>query len=186
MAMAAAGAALLAATGASAQSADAQVRTAVELRESPSNDARSLGTLPAQAAVTRTGRQGGWIQVRSAQGATGWVPLFQVVGTGAAGAGAPASGGNAATSALRGLSNVFGSGSQTTTTASLSGVRGLTEEDISRAEPNQAALQQAEALRVDVNAARQFAAAAPLAARAVDPLPEPPRPATASNPQEAR
>ncbi len=185
--MAAAGAAL-ATGGAWAQATDAQTRSAVELRETPANDGRSLGSLAAQTPVTRTGRQGGWVQVKTAQGATGWVPLFEVVGTGAANGAAGSSGGNSATAALRGLSSVFGGGgSQTTTTASLSGVRGLTEEDISKAEPNQAALQQAEALRVDAGAARQFAAAAPLAARAVDPLPEPPRPAsTTSAPQEAR
>ncbi|MES2185441.1 MAG: SH3 domain-containing protein [Pseudomonadota bacterium] len=165
----------------------AQVRRSVELRESPAESAHSLGTLAAQTAVTRTGRQGGWVQVRTAQGATGWLALYDVMGTGA-GAGAASGSAPAGSSLVGGLRSLTGmlGGGQTTTTASLSGIRGLTEEDIARAAPNPAALAQAESMRADAGAARQFAAAAPLASRAVDPLPEPPRPAADSSaPREA-
>ena len=61
-------------------------------------------SLPAQAAVTRTGeRQGPWVRVRTEAGATGWVHLFDVGPASAATAGGSAAGG-----ALRGVTGLFG------------------------------------------------------------------------------
>ncbi|MDB5897488.1 MAG: hypothetical protein JWP41_1090 [Ramlibacter sp.] len=76
--------------GAWAQEA-AVVRRATELREAPGDQALSLAPLPAQTAVTRTNeRQGPWVQVRTAAGATGWVHLFDVGPATAAARAAPA------------------------------------------------------------------------------------------------
>src|SRR5881398_118003 len=69
---------LLLAGSAWAQEA-AVTRRATELRETPGDSGRSLAALPAQAAVTRTEqREGPWVQVRTAAGATGWVHLFDL------------------------------------------------------------------------------------------------------------
>src|SRR4051812_6089941 len=84
----------------------AVTRRATELRETPGDAGRSVAALPAQAAVTRTEqRQGPWVQVRTANGATGWVHLFDLgpAGTSAAGD----SGNNVVGGALRGVGNLF-------------------------------------------------------------------------------
>lgn len=156
---------------AQAQSESVQIKRAAELREAPGESARSLAALAARTPVTRSGaRQGAWIQVRTAEGASGWVHMFDV---GAASSAAPA---GAGTSALRGLTSFFNKGSAqggTVTATSTVGIRGLGAEDLARAQPNPAAVVQAEALRQDADQARQFATSAALSSRAVDALPAP-------------
>ena len=110
--------------------------------------------------------------MRTAQGATGWLHMFDV----GAQAGTAAAGSNTATSGLRSLGGLFGGGSSTTATATV-GIRGLSAEDIANAQPNPAAVQQAEKLRVSADQAQRFASAAALRKQNVEPLPEPPRPA---------
>lgn len=155
------------------------VKRSAELRETPGDSARSLAPLPMQTTLTRLpARQGAWIQVRTANGTSGWVHMFDV---GPAGASSPAS--NVATGALRGISNFFNRGSaqaNTTTATSTVGIRGLGAEDIANAQPNLAALSQVDALRTDATQARRFAANAALQARAVEPLPAPPPPVPAA------
>lgn len=167
-------------TQAYAQSEALLIRRATELREGPAEASRSLTPLAVQTAVTRLPtRQGAWIQVRTAAGATGWVHMFDVGTTTTA---PPAA--NTATGALRGLSNFFNRGSaqtaSATTATSTVGIRGLTGEDIANAQPDLAALAQVEGLRQDASQARRFAAEAPLAARVVEPLPTPSPPAANS------
>jgi len=167
----------LAITQAHAQSDALLIKRPTELREAPAEAARSLAPLAVQTAITRLpARQGAWIQVRTAAGTTGWVHMFDV-GTTAA----PATSSNIATGALRGLSNFFNRGSAqsaNTTATSTVGIRGLTGEDIANAQPNLAALTQAESLRQDATQARRFAAGAQLTARTVEPLPIPSPPIT--------
>ena len=154
-----------------AQSESVQLKRVVELREVPGESSRSLAALAERTAVTRSGvRQGAWIQVRTAEGTTGWVHMFDV---GSSSSAAPASAG---ANALRGLTSFFNKGSAqgaTTTATSTVGIRGLGAEDLARAQPNLAAVGQADALRLDAEQARQFASSAALASRMVDPLPEP-------------
>ena len=170
----------LAASGALAQDSVVAIKRATELRETPGESAASRGPLPVATPVTRTGpRQGPWIEVRTAQGASGWVHMFDVGST------VPAQGGNTATGALRGLTSFFGRGSAqapaaTTATATI-GIRGLGAEDIANAQPDLAAVARAEALRQDAARARQFGTDAALVAQLVEPLPLPPAPAR-SNP----
>lgn len=168
--------AALAAAQVHAQTEPVVVKRPTELREAPSEKSSSLATLAAQMPVNRLPtRQGPWIQVRTAAGVTGWVHMFDVGAS--SNSSAPS---NTATGALRGLSNFFNRGStqtnSTTTATSTVGIRGLTGEDIANSQPNLAALAQAESLRVDAIQARNFAAEAPLSARAVEPLPAPPPP----------
>jgi hypothetical protein len=155
----------------------AMTKRATELRESPGESSRSLAALPAQAPVTRlTQRQGPWIQVKSAEGATGWVHLFDIgPASGGASTSAPA---GASANPLRGVTNLLNRGSTPTTATSASGIRGLGAEDLARAQPNPAAVGQLEALRQSEQDARNFAARAPWSPVAVEPLPAPSRPAS--------
>ena len=125
---------------AQAQSDPGILRRAAELRESPAPTAASLVALPAQASVTRlAGRQGAWIQVRTAAGVTGWVHLFDVGSPGSPTT-APAQGGApSGSSALRGLTSLLtggGASGGTTVPTTTVGIRGLSAEDIAQAQPN--------------------------------------------------
>lgn len=157
------------------------VKRATQLRETPSEAASGLAALAPQTAVTRLqARRGPWIEVRSAQGVNGWVHMFDV------GTMPVAQGGNFATGALRGLTSLLGGGNSlapTRTATATIGIRGLGAEDITNAQPNLTAVAMVETLRLDAMQARQFATAAALTPQAIDPLPVPPRPqsATGSN-----
>lgn len=185
-----AGAALLAllpALPALAQEA-AVTKRATELRERPGDTGRSLAPLPAQAAVTRLAeRQGPWVQVRTAAGATGWVHLFDI---GPADGASRGSGGLVG-GALRGVTGLF-SRPEPVSRGSTAGIRGLGAEDLAQSQPNLGAVTQMEALRQSEAEARAFAGSAALQPVAVEPL-APPRRAAApggavSNPgqQEAQ
>jgi hypothetical protein len=154
------------------------IKRAADLRQSPSESSSSLGTLPLQTVVTRlTERSGAWVQVRNNAGIVGWIHMFDAAAVGAP----PTSASGTASGALRGLTNFLNRGSaqaNTTTATSTVGIRGLTGEEIANAQPNMAALAQAEGLRQDAAQAHRFAAAAGLVARAVDPLPAPPSAST--------
>lgn len=166
-----------------AQAQDALVtKRQTTLREGPTDNAAAVATLPAQTALTRQPtRQGPWVQVKTAAGASGWIHLFDV-GT-ATEQGSVAS---AATGALRGLSNLFNRGSaqnqNTSGTTATVGIRGLGAEDIANAQPNLAALAQAEGQRQDAAQAKRFAAEASLSPQAVEPLPVPAPPAPINAP----
>jgi len=154
-----------------AQSDVLLIKRPAELRQAPGENTPSLAALALQTPVTRLpARQGAWIQVKTTTGVTGWVHMFDV-GTSSA----PSAPANAATGALRGLSNFFnrGSAQPTNTATSTVGIRGLTGEDIANAQPNLSALAQVEGLRQDASQARRFAADSALAARVIDPLPMP-------------
>lgn len=160
-----------------AQTESVLVKRAVELREAPGDSSRSLGPLTPQTPLTRLGeRQGPWVQVRTAQGTTGWVHMFDIGASG----GARPSGSSGTSGGLGSLTSLFGrSGGQgggNTLATSTVGIRGLGAEDIAKAQPNLGAVGQVEAMRVDAAHAREFAAAAALNAYAVPALPEPPRP----------
>ncbi|OOG41053.1 SH3 domain-containing protein [Polaromonas sp. A23] len=165
-----------------AQSESVLIKRAAELREAPGENSRSLAALAVRTPVTRSGaRQGAWIQVRTAEGASGWVHMFDVAST----TGTVSSAG---TGALRGLTSFFNKGSAqggTTTATSTVGIRGLGAEDLARAQPDMAAVAQADGLRQDADQARQFAAGAALSSRTVEALPTPApvqAPAQSTNP----
>lgn len=172
--LAAALALALLAVPAQAQQDAAVLKRATELREGPAQTSASLGALAADSSVARTGeRKGSWVKVRTPQGAAGWVHMFDL---GAQAGTAPASGG--ATSGLRSLGGLFGGSGSTTTATSTVGIRGLGAEDIANAQPNPTAVRDAEKLRVSAEHAQRFASASALRTQRVEPLPEPPRPAS--------
>ena len=150
------------------------------LRDAPADTAGTLANLPAQTALTRLpARQGAYVQVRTASGATGWMHLFDVSSPAETSSLAAT-----ATGALRGLSSLFGRSTTSTTNAPTAtvGIRGLGAEDIANAQPNTAALAQMEAQRQDATQARNFAISAALQVQTVEPLPIPAPPATATGP----
>ena len=162
---------LLLALGAAAHAEESVLtRRALELRASPGDAGRSVASLPDQSPVTRLdGRQGPWVQVRSAQGATGWVHMFDL---GPASASGSNGSGGFASGALRGVTGLFGSNvpRQSGTTA---GIRGLEAEDLANAQPNPAGVQQMTGWRASENDARSYAGRVAWRPAAVEPLPAP-------------
>ena len=162
-----------------AQTESTVTRRASVLREAPSESAPGIAELPASTPLARLAeRSGAWVRVQlvstpagPAPGPTGWLHLFDL--------GTPASvapAGNAATGLLRNVTSFLGRSSpqQGTTVATTTiGVRGLGAEDIARAQPNNAAVDQMDALRIESDAARQFAALAALSPVTLAPLPGP-------------
>lgn len=168
----------LAALGPLAGTAHAQdaavVKRATQLRDTPAESGASVAPLAANTVVTRSSeRKGPWAKVSTPQGATGWVHMFDLGPQ----TGSASGTGNAATGGLRGLGGLFGGNTGSTTTAtSTVGIRGLGAEDIANAQPNPAAVGQAEGLRANADQARQFATTASLQPRTVPPLTAPARP----------
>ena len=71
---------LLASALAHAQPESVLVKRTTELREAPGETSRSVAPLAARTPVTRSGeRQGAWIHVRTAEGASGWVHTVPTV-----------------------------------------------------------------------------------------------------------
>ena len=160
-----------------AQGESLVIKRVAQLREEPTESSRGLLALPLQTSVVRLGpKQGAWIKVSTtdtSQATQGWVHMFDVT--------SPATGaattGNVGTSALRGITNFFSRGTAqtpgTNVATSTLGIRGLGAENLNNAQPNPAAVAQAEGLRADAAQARQFASAASLTTRTVEPLPLP-------------
>ena len=152
------------------------IKRPAQLREAPSESSRSLQALPLQTSVTRLGeRQGPWIKARTSNGSTGWVHMFDV--TSASGGTQTNPVASAGAGALRGITNFFnrGSAQQTGNVAtSTLGIRGLGVENLANAQPDVAAVAQADALRINAAQARQFAATVALASRPVDAAPPAP------------
>jgi hypothetical protein len=164
--------ALLLALGAAARAEEAVLtRRALELRAGPGDASAAVASLPQQSPVIRLdGRQGPWVQVRSPQGATGWVHMFDLGPASASGGGT--SGGGFVSGALRGVTGLFENPSQRQT-GTTAGIRGLEAEDLAKAQPNPAGVQQMTGWRANENDARAYAGRVAWRAAAVEPLPAP-------------
>ena len=148
----------------------AVTRRATDLRDAPSDSGRSLAALPAQSPLTRTEqRQGPWVQVRTASGATGWVHLFDLGPANTAAS--PESGNSLVGGALRGVGSLFGGGGKPATTSTTAGIRGLGAEDLAQSQPDPAAVRQMEDLRASDADVRAFADRASWKVMPVGPLP---------------
>ncbi len=147
------------------------VKREVELRETPQANAKAT-KLPADTTVTRLDeRQGPFRRVRTRDGKTGWLHMFDI-GSPAASTTAASGGGS---NVLRGLGSMFARPSSTTVSTTTVGIRGLDANDIANAQPNVSAVTTAEGLRVSATDAQQFAAQSSLRAQTVDDLPIPQR-----------
>ena len=166
-----------------AQTETVQIKRPAQLRDAPGETSPSLLALPVQTAVTRLGeRQGPWIKVRMADGIIGWVHMFDVTSA----SGSTQASGGAGASALRNISNFFNKGSAQAQAGGVAtstlGIRGLGAENLANAQPDLAAVAQADAMRLNATQAQQFASAAALAPRQVAPLAAPAAPARSSGP----
>ena len=136
---------------------------ATELKERGAAEARTLGTLPENTAVTVVARGGGWTQVE-AGGQKGWVRVFHLRFPATAET-ASSSGG-----ALSGLTSALGFGRKSSqqTNIATTGIRGLSPEDLKNASPDTAALAKAQSYRADKPAAERFARDGKLAAVSIE------------------
>ena len=153
--------ALALSTAAGAESG--KVLRACELRDKPFLEASKTGDLAAQTDVEVLARDGGWMQVRSASGQTGWVRLLNVQ---------PVSTEAGSSSSLLGgllkLGNVASTGS--TGTTGTTGAKGISQEDLAQAQPSMTELAKLEGLPSSSANGRRHAANYKLHAQVSEPL----------------
>lgn len=138
---------------------------ASELKEKPFIDAKTLATLPAQSPVSILERNGGWFRVQAAA-QSGWVRMLNVkVTEGAQNLGS----GTDLTQAATLATGRAGSGNIVST----SGLRGLSEEELSNAQPDYAQFDKLNSYGVDKAAASSYAKSHGLSSRSVPYLPAP-------------
>lgn len=137
------------------------------LRAAAAATAASLGVVRKDSTVEVLARQGGWTQVR-AVGRTGWVRLLSVRTS----AGAGGLGDVGALTAQRDPGRVVAT----------AGLRGLTEEELRRAQYDAAEMQRLEGQAVSADEARRHAAEGRLSAIRLDHLPAPQTPASPATP----
>lgn len=135
----------------------------IEVKQAPASDAETVASLEENATVQTGERRGGWIQVKTDAGASGWVKFLALRFSG----GGSEKTGDSGVAQLFNVARGGSSGSQVTT-----GVRGLDAEDISAAQPDPARLKQMDGYAVNAEEAGRFAAAGPLQAQSVDYPPE--------------
>ncbi|MFZ1910670.1 MAG: SH3 domain-containing protein, partial [Burkholderiales bacterium] len=132
---------------------------AAELKKAPASDAEAIAQLAENAKVEAGKRRGGWVQVRDAAGASGWVRLLWL----RYGAEGEAKQGDSGISQLFNVARTGSSGTQVTT-----GVRGLDAEQLANAQPNPQQLQKLETYAVREDAAKAFARKGKLESQSVD------------------
>lgn len=144
----------------------AQTIASTGLKAEPFADAQTVGTLPANAAVEVLKRQGGWLQVKSADALSGWLKMTSV----------KLDSGGAAKSGSTGLVEAFKaaqtgrSGNTGVTVAT--GVRGLSPEDLKNAKPNPDEVKKLDSYAATKSQASSFASKAKLSSQQVDYLAE--------------
>lgn len=131
-----------------------------EIKNKPFSDAATVATLNEKSSVDIQERKGGWVRITSKSG-NGWVKLLSLRSTGTST--------NQGNGGLQSLINIGRTGSSGTTVAT--GVRGLSEEDITNAQPNQHELEKLQKYAVDKAGAEKFARDAKLKSQQLDYLP---------------
>ena len=133
-----------------------------ELKAEPFRDAKTVGKLTTGDKVEILKKDGGWFQVKSARG-SGWVRMLSIR------RGEARKGGSDAAELAGLASGRAGTGRVVATT----GIRGLSEEELTAARYNEAELKKAQSYATTRAQAQQFAASGKLAARKVEYLPTP-------------
>ena len=136
----------------------ATVIRATELKSQPATDAATVAQLPENTAVEALERQGGWTRVKAAAG-DGWVKMLALRYGGAG----SAKKGDSGIAQIFNVARTGSSGTQVTT-----GVRGLDEEQIAKAQPNPGELEKLDKFAVERSTAAGFAAKGKLTAHQVD------------------
>jgi len=139
---------------------------AVDLKQTPAADAKTVASVPAESAVDLVTRQGAWVQLKSGKN-TGWAKLFDVR-LGQPGVQQTKSGATGNTIAQT-LNLAAGTRGSTVTT----GVRGLDADTLKNAVPNPQQVIQLDRYAVQKPEAETFARAGRLSDRTIDPLAAP-------------
>lgn len=137
----------------------ATVIRATELKAAPATDAAAVAPLAEQAKVDALARKGGWVRVKAASGAEGWVRMLALR---YAGAGEEKRG----DLGIVQLVNVARTGTSGTQVAT--GVRGLDAEQLANAKPNGAELERLHGYAATPEAAAGFASQGGLKPQRVD------------------
>lgn len=137
----------------------ATLARAADLKAQPASDAATVIQLASDAAVDAGERTGGWVRVKTATGAEGWVKMLALRYGGAGAARRGDSGIGQAVNVARSGS----SGTQVTT-----GVRGLDETDINAARPNPAELKKLEGYAESKDSSSRFAESGKLKAQRIE------------------
>ncbi|MCR4303001.1 MAG: SH3 domain-containing protein [Gallionella sp.] len=131
-----------------------------EIKQQPFSDAATVATLKENTGVDILSRQGGWVRITSESG-NGWVKMLSLRSdTTAAKQG---------DSGLQSLLNAGRSGSSGTTV--VTGVRGLSEEDLKNAKPNPGEFEKLQNYAAGKAQAEKFARDAKLKTQRLDYLP---------------
>ena len=142
-----------------ARAEPATLLRASELKAQPASDAPTVTQLAADAAVDAGERSGGWVRVKTASGAEGWVKMLALK---YGGPGVARKGDTGLTQAIN-VARTGASGTQVTT-----GVRGLDETDIQAARPNPAELKKLEGYAASKQNSASFAEGGKLQAQRVE------------------
>jgi uncharacterized protein YgiM (DUF1202 family) len=140
---------------------------ATDLHSQGQSDAAVLASLPENARVEVLGRKGAWSQVRTPSGQSGWIRMLNLKPENAP----SGQGGNA----LGAINSLLTAGRSSNTATVTTGVRGLSEEDLQRAQANAAEFEKMQGFGADRNAAQEFALRSGLAPVNVDELVAPGR-----------
>lgn len=154
---------LLAAPTAHAGDSGAAVK-ADELKAEPFRDAKTVGKLATGDKVDILKKDGGWLQVKSAQG-SGWVRMLSI----RRGEARKTSSG----SEIAGLAGLASGRAGTGRVVATTGIRGLNEEELKAAHYNETELKLAESYLTSSAEAKKFAGKGKLAARKLEYLPGP-------------
>ena len=142
-----------------ARAEPATLLRASELKAQPASDAKTVTQLAADAAVDAGERSGGWVRVKTASGAEGWVKMLALK---YGGPGVARKGDTGLTQAIN-VARTGASGTQVTT-----GVRGLDETDIQAARANPAELKKLEGYAESKQGSASFAESGKLQAQRVE------------------
>ena len=130
-----------------------------ELRAKPFMDAAVITTLAEQTEVTLLTSDGGWNEVRTKEGKSGWMRLLNLK---------VKAGAESSTGSLKGLGEL-GNVARTGTTGSsaTTGAKGISKEDLASATPNEAELKKLDGYRASAKDAQHYATQNKLKAREV-------------------
>ena len=133
----------------------------VDLKQQPAGDARAVATVTAGTAVDVVKREGAWVQLKAGSD-TGWTKLFDIkMGTGAA---APV----AKSSGFSGIAQTLNLATGKRDSSVTTGVRGLDEEMLKKAQPNEQEVATLAGYSSTPDQAQAFAKAGKLTPRTVE------------------
>ena len=132
----------------------------VALKESAASDSKTIASLPANTTVDLMKREGAWVQLGSGSD-VGWAKLFDI--RLASAQTAPAKGSGAG-----GAGQILGLATGQRPPSVTTGVRGLDEDQLVKAQPNPQEFVKLVSFQVTKEQAQQFAATGKLTAREVE------------------